>query len=236
MTITNYFAAALIAVAPSALMAEDYPVGVDLSLGYAFNEDDDSETTAIGRVYAPIMGGFGVQADLDYSYNNHSYSALAATIHGTYEINSDLAVGVFYGSTDLNSEIDYDHRGVEVIAGFDYFEVSAVAGTLTGPTLIKPELEYYVLDASTSWFENYTVGARFDKIETLEVSSSLYVSRDLGNGYGLEARITDIEERQFGSEIGFTLTKAIGGGAKFGDARALVKTMWTEPTVEDELM
>ena len=226
MTITNYLTAALIAVAPSALMAEDYTPGFDLSLGYAVNEDNNSETTITSRAYVPVVGGFGVQTDLDISENDGGVTTFGATLHAAYEINPDLAVGVFYGETNLENSYGFAHQGVEVTAGFNYFEVSAVAG------LLDHEVQYYVLDASTGWFDNYTVGARFEEIETLDkTSSSLYVSRDLGNDFGFEVRVTDIEEVQ-DREIGFTFTKAIGGGAKFGDARALVTTMWVEPLVE----
>ena len=222
MTMTNYFAAALIAVAPTALMAEDYNVGADLSLGYAFNEDDDSEATIATRVYTPIMGGFGVQTDLEITENDSGVTTFGGTLHAAYEITPDLAVGMFYGQTDFDGVGRDTFQGYEVTAGFGAFEVSAASG------LINYELDYYVFDTSVGLFENYTVGARFDKFETVDMSSSLYVSRELGNGYGLEVRVTDIEEIQ-DRAIGFTLTKAIGGGARFGSVKPYISTMALEP-------
>ena len=224
MTITNYFAAAIIAVAPSALMAGDYTLvpmpheyhnyGAELSVGIRADEDSNSEVTVTSSVHLPVYGAFGVQTDLDFSENNEDFVQLGATIHGTYDVNDYVAVGAFYGQNGYNGA-SISHQGVEGSVDFGFMEVSGVAG------LMEHQVEYYNIDGSFNVFTDYTAGLKFDHIQSLKTVTSVYASRSLGNDFDVEFRVQDVEDTQ-ARTFGLTLTKSLGNGSKFKDAKPMI--------------
>ena len=220
MKITNYFAIAAIVAAPSALMAEDnvtaltHNYGADLSFGVRVDENENYEYTLTSRVHVPVYDIFGVQADLDVSENDDGFVQIGGTIHGTIDVTDYVTVGAFYGHNSFDGST-VSHQGIEGVVNFDVFEVSGIAGTLDN------EVEYYMLDGNVNVFTDYTVGLRFDKIESLDVVTSVYAASHLSNGFGVEFRMQDVEDTQ-ARTFGLTLTKALGNGARFQDAKSMI--------------
>ena len=220
MKITNYLAIAAIVAAPTALLAEDnvtaltHNYGADLSFGARVDENENYEYTVTSRVHVPVYDVFGVQTDLDFSENGDGFVQIGGTIHGTIDVTDYVTVGAFYGQNSFDGGT-VSHQGIEGVVNFDVFEVSAIAGTL------EHEVKYYMLDGNVDVFTDYTVGMRFDEVESLDVVSSVYAARDLGNGFGVEFRVQDVEDTQ-ARTFGLTLTKALGNGARFQDAKSMI--------------
>ena len=177
------------------------------------DEGDYQNTVLSASISHTYASGLGVQVDgfLLRHANYPDDDNYGATVHMTYDVNPDIAVGAFYIKQTYAGD-DWNSYGLEAKFNAGNLQVDGIVaiereiGTNTDYSYSALFAEYNVND----WF---TLGAALGSFDDSEITTTVSLSKSFNHGFNVSVSALDTQNEGFIYAV--ALSMDVGNGAKF---------------------